>query len=1278
LSAPSQVRSTQRVEVSIPTEAVAIDAKKAAPSVREKGPPLVDESGDRPLSRRVLAVFSAGIAGLCILQESGRIVADTKLDVAIAPIPFLSHALSLWSSQQQFGGVPFQAYGYLFPMGPFFVVGHLLQLPTWVIQRLWVAALLVTAFWGIVRLAEVLRVGSRVSRILAALAFVFMPPISLLGATSSFVLAFSLLPWVLIPLVQGSREGSTRRAACRSGIAILLMGGINASATLAVLPLPLLWFLTRTPGARRRQLASWWLLALFLACAWWAISLLFEARYGFNLLPYTESASVTTSTTPLFDVLRGNSYWVAYDQIGPTAIRSGLEAVTSPAMIVAGGAVTALGLFGLAHTKMKERTWLVGALATGVVLVGAGYPGTLGAPFSSFVQGLLGGSLALFRNVWKFQPVINLVLVLGLAHAVEVLVGEPRRRHVHSVSSSSRLAVAKNGVIVLTSVCVALLSLPFLTDSFFSPGSFASVPGYWQATASWLDHHAGTTTSLVVPGSSVGVYTWGSPQDEPLQWTSRSNWAVRGLIPDSSVGNIETLDAVEQVLAANGPNPALATFLAQSGVRYLIERNDLSPKSGAPGPLQVHLNLSTTPGLTRVSTFGPNRTYQYRGVSASLPAVEIYEVKGPARTVITAPVKNSIVVAGDSQALLTLDQDGLDPGDRAVFLAGDGGVPSGGQTPVVTDSSPRIGVTFGATRYNETYVLTKDQKSPTTGQPPVGWTVVSGSQNQTVAEFVGVKNVTASSFGSNALFESPINQPAAAFDGDPETSWVANGTDNSMGQWIQVAFDAPRRVSHITLQLTAAPRIPKVTKVSVSTAGGSLVQSVRLGSSSQVLRVPPGRTSWLRLTFSRVAPAVRPSLIPTGAGVQELTIPGVRIQKAEVTPPSPLSAGAGSRSPLYVFMSLSPGATYGVTFGGVDEEPQMVRVFTTPRSEQLDLQGTIMPRPGPALAQLLHFLGPAALTVRPLHLGCGDGPTVTVDGTPLKTEVNGTFGGFKGFHQLQFTACGPSTPLKLAAGAHVLKGNVGGYFKVTSVALTPVGTAPYGASPPPRTVTVKSWKNDRRAVVVGPGGPSYLIVRQNYNSGWTARLGGSVLTPARVNGWQQAWVLPAGSGGMVTLSYSPDTAFRLGLLIGGALVLALFAIALWPSRRRNAAEPLQPREAPAGVVLVVAALALYVVGGILAVGLIGLIFVAWAIRSAAWLPVVAGLSYFGASVAVAREVGRYPTSAVGAFGIPAQVASALALAAVFASVVVSSSWWQRMRSRRQRDKDLLMHGFDEH
>src|ERR1035437_3509061 len=129
-------------------------------------------------------LISLGISLVIFLQDPGKIVNDTKLDVAITPLAFLKHTLHMWDSLQNFGQVPNQAYGYLFPMGPFFVIGHAVSLPTWIIQRLWVSALLIAAFWGVARLARSLEIGTPASRILAGLAYCVAPGITVHGSVS--------------------------------------------------------------------------------------------------------------------------------------------------------------------------------------------------------------------------------------------------------------------------------------------------------------------------------------------------------------------------------------------------------------------------------------------------------------------------------------------------------------------------------------------------------------------------------------------------------------------------------------------------------------------------------------------------------------------------------------------------------------------------------------------------------------------------------------------------------------------------------------------------------------------------------------------------------------------------------------------------------------------------------------------------------------------------------------------------------------------------------------
>jgi arabinofuranan 3-O-arabinosyltransferase len=207
------------------------------------------------------------------------------------------------------------------------------------------------------------------------------------------------------------------------------------------------------------------------------------------------------------------------------------------------------------------------------------------------------------------------------------------------------------------------------------------------------------------------------------------------------------------------------------------------------------------------------------------------------------------------------------------------------------------------------------------------------------------------------------------------------------------------------------------------------------------------------------------------------------------------------------------------------------------------------------------------------------------------------------------------------------------------------------STPRARTATIQSWTAENRSIKLSAGPRTYLAVAQNYNSGWTATLGDHTLTPIRLDGWQQGYVVPGGSAGVVKMVMAPDRIFRLLLAFGAALLVALLALALLPGRRK-VHDVSEPRAMPSRWALFIGAL---VVLGLIC-GPLALVAVPLLIIGRKWgrptLAVTAFVAFLVAGAAAAWDPAVTGSMGAGAFSPLAQIASVIALAAVLSVLVL--------------------------
>ncbi len=1261
--------------------------------------------------------FCLLLVALPFLTVPGNLIADTKFDLAIDPVRFLGRALHLWDPQQ-FGQLQDQAAGYLFPMGPFFALGHLAGLEPWVVQRLWIGTVSAAAFAGVVLLCGRLGIGSPWSRIAAGLGYAASPAaLTLIGGLSSEFLPAAMLPWILIPLVrvaqgggqaraagQGGGQaraagqgggkvgaaargpgqmrdasqggglagpavgGGTVRAAARSAVAVACCGGINAAATFAVLVPAVIYLLTLPRPAPRWRILAWWVPAVIAATWWWSVPLVLLSRYGVSILPYTESAAVTTSVTGLSNVLRGTENWISYLLVnGQPWWRVGYWIATGAVPALLTGLAAGLGLAGLLRPRLPARRFLLCLLLTGLLIICAGHVSTLGNPWAGPVQHLINGPAAAFRNVRKFDPLIRLPIVLGLAHLL----------------ASVRLPRPRALLAAAAALAIGGLALPAYAGGLEVAGDFRQIPSYWVGAADWLNRHAGHQAVLVVPGAAFGQYLWGSPLDDVLQPLTTADWAERDLSLIGSPGNERLLDAIDQRLAAGDGSAALTGVLARMGVRYVLVRNDLARADlNGAWPARISQALAASPGITRVAQFGaPVGTTPAGDAAADFdppyPPVQIYQVAGAQPVATVQPAAGTLRVYGGPEALLTLAGEGL-LGHRAVLLNSDSpGLPAAAS--VVTDTLPRRVRNFGELRTNYSPALTATQDARTF--EAVGdYTEPGWARYLSVARYQGIANVTASS--SAAGIEAIPGQwasgllPYSAVDGDMRTMWESGSLAGPVGQWIRLSFDARRDPRVIGAAFTDSTALgPAVTQVAVTTAAGSRTDRVQVTGLPQLLRVPPGPTRWLRITVTALAAPPQP-LVGSQVGIKEITVPGLHASRVIVAPGVPRARPAAvvlaKAQPLASPCMLTPVrwvCSPSLT-RPVEEQYGFDQAFTVPAAAPVTLRGsavlfapalvnkyvrllgrqprvgassrytrapqdqprsafdgnpattwiaspgdtnpvltiswrhrltvrtvTIQRPPGAdgALPVLVSgergqarggVLGPsgvlrfAPIRTRELafrfsppqtplqisgvtipgvpalqtpsgtfRLRCGLGPVVELDGRALPTQVTGTFTALLGGQPMSFTAC-PAA--RIAAGANQVVEPATDPFDVQDVVLevrragAPPGAA-LGPAPGPATVAaIRSWTPARRVLTVAAPARSYLVMNENFNPGWQARLDGRTLPAVRLDGWKQAWLLPAGTAATVTLTYLPDALYRdaLGGGLGGLALVVL--VALWP------------------------------------------------------------------------------------------------------------------------------------
>ena len=823
-------------------------------------------------------LLGAGAFALAFAQRPGLATADTKINLHVDPGRFLADVASMWTSTGQLGDVQSgQQTGYLFPMGPFFAVGHAFGIPDWIVQRLWLGTLLALAAWGVVRLLDALLGRPRGVAHLVAGAVILLNPfvVTYANRTTVTLLAYAALPWLLLVVHRGLRESHRWRWPAAFGLLVAASGGgINGAVTAWMLlgPALLLCYeiaFTRIGWKQARGFVWRTLLTTVLTSLWWIVPAYVQSSYGIDFLHFTEQPGTIWGTTSATETLRLMSFWLSYVGIGfnGRAIPYFDDQHTllfSLPVVIATLLVPAAALGGFVWTRRwRYGPFFLGLALIAVLVMQAGYPdGTalrhgLTFAYNHFV------SVRFLRASYKAAP----LLAVSLACLAGVAAGQAWWRLGVTWRRAIGLAVAA-GVL-------ALGAWPLVTGKAQDHQvSYKAIPAAWRAAA--RDVNRGlprNSRAMVLPGDLFSFYTWGGTVDPILPALSKRSVAERTEVPYADLRATDLLWTVDGLVHQRRLVPGqLAPLLSLMGVRQVITGTDDDlARSDAPPPADAASELASQ-GLARPTrSYGPVSSFAPSGVGPAqrLAQVRRYNLPRARGIVRVEPASNPIVVDGSADAFAGLAAFGALPSNRAVLYAGDLSAASlrrlvaGGGDVVITDSNRRQAFVPGSLDQNVGPVLATSQDVSADGLilDPID----RGPDYQTVASYGGVRLVEAPA--SPLVPQFPEHAPYAAIDGSAQTAWLADPTLTPDRRWLQVDFAKPRAVPYVDL-------------IPYGDAGGSVreveIAGHRFPVHAGVNRLSLGlkSASSLRVTLTDVSPPA-PGATAGAGGISELRIPGV-------------------------------------------------------------------------------------------------------------------------------------------------------------------------------------------------------------------------------------------------------------------------------------------------------------------------------------------------------------------------------------------------------------------
>ena len=911
-----------------------------------------------------------------LLTKPGRVGADTKTYLYLDPARMLGRAGSMWDPNIGMGTVTHQNIGYLWPIGPWYLLSEWLGLPDWVAQRLWLGSILFFAGLGVRFMLKAL--GQEGPHVTAATFVYALTPyvLSLAARLSVILLPYAGLPWMIGLAALSLRRGGWRYPAL-FGLVVATIGSVNATALLLAGVGPVLWIVhevvvTREVRFRDAAKVVGRIGVMTVGCSlWWLAGLWAQGGYGIEILRYTETAETVATASLSLEVLRGLGYWFFYgeDRYGPwiAASRTYTQRVEILALTYL---LPALGVVGATATRFRERTYFLLLLATGTFLAVGAHPWDDPAPAAGLVRSFLESEVGLsMRSLPRAAPLVVLSLSVFVASLIAAI-GRTRPTWQRPLTA---------GVIVLAIAGLPPLWTGQMVDENLDRAE--DVPAYWLEAAAALDARDDGTRVFEIPGEDFASYRWGTTVDPVTPGLMDRPYVARELIPYGSPPSADLLNAVdrrmqEQVLEQGSLAP-MARFMA---VGDLVVRSDLTyERYNTPRPRRFWQAVTEAPGLGEPIGFGGTERNQAREdlplideqelltppATPDPPRVAIIPVEDAEQIVRTAATDQPVVLAGDGEGMVDAAAAGLLTGHELVFYSG-----TFAQDPdelralldddaalVLTDTNRRRARRWGTVRDNVGVTERAGQEPVRIDPKDQRLEVFPGADDDAFSVTVVEGGVwaEATSYG-NSVSLTPEDDPLNAVDGDRGTAWRIGGFGSATDETLRLTYEEPMTTDRITvLQALGGVRNRFVSEVELRFDDGEpLTVALDESSRSEDPASPgqtitfPGRTfSRLDITITETDPGnlLRYDGI-SSVGFAEIGVTdesGLRpVADDMVRLPVDLLDALGDAStsqPLSVVLSRQRVA--GTVAVRSDPEPAMARTFALPEARDFRLLGEV-------------------------------------------------------------------------------------------------------------------------------------------------------------------------------------------------------------------------------------------------------------------------------------------------------------------------------------------------